>query len=199
MVYFRLEKPDWINIERQAVLSHTIDFLLWCPMKSRPSILSPALSQSFKLWDTLKHLPALTSVIRPLDHIFHNPRFGPGMDIKSFQWWLDKGMYRIGQFFTPCGPITLKHCNEKLELPGSERFSFLQISHFLSSLKKGYANPLEFTQYERWCSQALDIKGGYISHIRITFRTHHQIFLHGGVGEGSAGDMEPGGVAQEGN
>lgn len=128
MVYFRVEKPDWINIERQAVQTHTIDYLLWCSMKSRPSILSPALSHSFKLWDTMKHLPALTSIIHPLDHIFHNPRFGPGMDIKSFQWWLDKGMYRIGHFFTPSGPNPLKHCIDKLELPSSERFRFIQSS-----------------------------------------------------------------------
>lgn len=108
----------------------------------------------------MKHLQALTSFIHPLEHIFHNPRFGPDMDIKSFHWWLDKGFYRIGHFFTPSGPIMLKHCIDKLELPGSERFRFIQISHFLSSLTKGQAHPLEFTQYERWCGQALDIKGG---------------------------------------
>lgn len=157
-VYFRYEKPDWINIERQAVPAYTLDFLLWCPIKSRPPVMSPTLSHSFKLWDDMKHLPTLISDIRPLDHIFHNPRFSPGMDIKSFHWWLDKGMYRIGHYFSLSGLISMKHCVEKL--PDSEKFRFLQISHFLSTLRKNNSTPPEFTQYERWCGQALEQKGG---------------------------------------
>lgn len=32
-VYAKTERPDWIQIERQAVPSFTIDFLLWVPPK----------------------------------------------------------------------------------------------------------------------------------------------------------------------
>lgn len=85
-LYFRGEKPDWIQIERQAVPSHTLDYLLWTPSNSRPPIMAPTLSHSFRLWDSLIQNSALTSQLRPLSHIFRNPLFKPGLDIKSFQW-----------------------------------------------------------------------------------------------------------------
>lgn len=95
-VYSRWEHPDWIHIERQAVPLHTLDFLLWSPKKLRPPILSPTLSHSFALWDRLKSNNRLTSPTTPLQHLFHNPDFPPGLNISDFKWWLDKGMYRIG-------------------------------------------------------------------------------------------------------
>lgn len=91
----RGSKPNWIGM---AIPNFTIDFLLWRPPRSRPPILSLTLSHSVALCDSL-HNRNLTSKWQPLAHIFHNPQFPPGMDIKAFQWWLDKGLYRIGHFF----------------------------------------------------------------------------------------------------
>lgn len=122
--------------------------------------MSPILSHSLALCDEISQLPSLTSEIRPLVHIFHNPQFLPGMDIKSFQWWLDKGMYHIGHYFSIAGSLSMKHCINKLELPNSERFRFHQISHFLSSIWKNKPLPPEFTNYERWYGQAMAQKGG---------------------------------------
>lgn len=94
-IYFRYEKPDWVQIERQAVPSFTLDFLLWCPPKSRPPILAPTLSHSCANWDILRNQPTLVSSTHPLAHIFHNPEFPPGMDTRSFKLWLDKGLYAV--------------------------------------------------------------------------------------------------------
>lgn len=121
--------------------------------------MSPTLSHPLKLLDELSQIPSLTSEIFPLAHIFHNPQFLPGMDIKSFQLWLDKGMYRIGHYLSVAGPLILKHCINKLELPISERFRFQQISHFLSSIWKNKSAPPECTYYEHWCRQAKEQKG----------------------------------------
>lgn len=67
MVYSKYEKPDWIQMERQAVPEYTLDYLMWCPQKARPPIMSPTLSHSR---DKLCQIPSLTSDIRPLAHIF---------------------------------------------------------------------------------------------------------------------------------
>lgn len=109
-VYARLEKPDWVHLERQAAPNFTLDYLLWCPQKRRPPILFPSLSHSYALWDCFPNVPALVSKGQPLAHIFHNPNFTPGMNIKAFRWWLDKGLYCIGHFFTAKCPLTLDHC-----------------------------------------------------------------------------------------
>lgn len=92
-IYSRGPKPDWLGIERQAVPNFTIDYLIWLPPKSRPPILSPTLSHSLVLCDSLHKFITLTSRWQPLAHIFNNPLFLPGLNIKAFQWWLDKSLY----------------------------------------------------------------------------------------------------------
>lgn len=108
-----LAHPDWIHMERQATPNHTLDYLLWCPSKLRPPILAPTLSHSFTLWDSLREHSQLTSPIKPLSHIFHNPHFPPGIDIRVFKWWLDKGLYRIDHFFLPSDPLSKAYCISK--------------------------------------------------------------------------------------
>lgn len=112
------------------------------PQKDRPPILSPSLSHSMALCDTLYKKHYLTSPWLPLAHIFHNPQFQPGMNIEAFRWWLDKGLYRIGQFFINSGPISLKYCISKLEMPASETFRYYQLSHFLRGVWKSSPTPL---------------------------------------------------------
>lgn len=70
IVYSKSARPDWVEMERQAVPSFTIDFLLWCSPQTRPPILSPSLSQSLRIWDTLRKSPSLVSQSKPLAHIF---------------------------------------------------------------------------------------------------------------------------------
>lgn len=101
-VYSKTARPDWVDMERQVVPSCTLDFLLWCP-----PILSPSLSHALAIWDTLRNSPSLVSQSKPLAHIFCNLEFRPGIDIRAFQWWLDKGMYRIGHYFTSALPTVL--------------------------------------------------------------------------------------------
>lgn len=36
-VYSKLVKPVWVDMERQVVPSHTLEFLLWCPSANSPS------------------------------------------------------------------------------------------------------------------------------------------------------------------
>lgn len=97
-IYSRTAHLDWIHMEKQATPNHTLDYLLWCPVKARHPILAPTLSYSFTLWDFLGDHSQIVSLIRPLSHIFHNPLFPPGLDITAFKWWLDKGLYRIGHY-----------------------------------------------------------------------------------------------------
>lgn len=99
-VYSHHERPDWVHLQQQAFLSYTTDHLLWCPFNDRPLIQSPTLSHSLVLWDRLKPNSRLITKYTPLAHIFHNPDFPLCMDLKAFKWWTDKGLYRIGIFFT---------------------------------------------------------------------------------------------------
>lgn len=66
IIYSNRKKPDWIQIERQAVLQYTLDYLLWNHSKNRPPILAPTLSHSFALWDNLRSNPNLISEMKPL-------------------------------------------------------------------------------------------------------------------------------------
>lgn len=143
-------------------------------------IQTPTLSNAIKLWDDMIALPSLTSDIQLLTHILHNPHFKPGVDIKSFQWWLDKGMYRIGHYFSASGTISLKQCIDKLDLP--EKFRYYQISHFLHKIWKNKPTPPESTQYKRWCGQAVEQNGG-ISIIYVSRRTHIQTSIYSSVGK----------------
>lgn len=147
-------------MERQAVPNFTLDYLMWSPPNSRPPFLSPTFSHSVTLCDSLYKLNTITSAWQPLAHIFHNPQFPPGMDIKAFQWWLNKGLYRIGHYFNSKWPLKLSHCVNKLEMPPSDKFRFFQFSHFLNSIRIHKPNPLRVTLYELWCSKVMDMRGG---------------------------------------
>lgn len=107
IIYTRGVKPDWVNMERQSTPRHTIAYFIWCPKKSRPPILAPTLSHSMALCDALLANPTLTSELRPLTYLLHNPLFPPGLDIRAFQWWLNKGLFRLGHFLSSMGPLTL--------------------------------------------------------------------------------------------
>lgn len=158
-VYSRHERPDWVSMERQAIPSFTIDFLFWRPPKERPLIQSPTLSHSFAMWDQVRSGPLLSSTFTPLAHMFRNPDFPPGMDIKAFRWWTDKSLYCIGHFFTHRGPLTLSHCSSVLEMPPTERFSFYQIANFLRSIWPS-GKPPTLTAYEQWCTKHQGSRGG---------------------------------------
>lgn len=123
-------------------------------------ILSSGLSHSISLSTRLLKQSSMASPMKPLAHIFHNAEFPPGVNIKAFKWWTDKGLYRIGHFFTTTGPITLTYCQNTLEKPDSEKFRFTQISHFLHSIWRNNLNSLSITPYEHWCANIQDQKGG---------------------------------------
>lgn len=146
-IYSKGPKPNWVGIDKQAIPNFTIDFLNWRPPKSRPPILYPTLSHSIALCDSLHKLNSITPWWHPLSHIFHNSPLG--MDIKAFQWWLDKGLYRIGHYFNSNGPLKLSYCITKLEMPPSEKFHFHQISHFLHTLSSQDTLLLAVTPYEQ--------------------------------------------------
>lgn len=136
IMYSRVPKPAWVSMERQAVPSHKIDFLLWSPTKLTPPVLAPILSHSLALCDILHKHPSLVSNTRPLSHLFHNLSFPPSMNIKAFQWWLSKGLFRIGHFFNSMGPISLGYCISKLEMPIAEKIqtlsNFYISTHYLA-------------------------------------------------------------------
>lgn len=127
VVYSHHETPGWVKMEKQAIPSFMIDFLLWGPLKERSLIKVPTLSHSFALWDRLRFNTLLISKFTPLAHIFHNPDFPPGMDIRAFKWWTDKGLYHNGVLFYLSRPL-LSQSSTKLDMPPSERFCFYQMA-----------------------------------------------------------------------
>lgn len=133
-VYSKGPKPAWLSMERQAVLHHMIDYLLWCPCSQWPPIMAPMLLNTLALCDTLHKQKSLVFPLKPLAHIFHNPEFIPGLNISAFTWWLNKGMFRIGHIFTSSGPLTLNDCTYKLEMANAEKVCFNQIMMFLNSI-----------------------------------------------------------------
>lgn len=68
--------------------------------------------------------PLLISKLTPFVHI-HITDFPPGMDIRAFNWWMDKGLYHI---LYHQDPLTLSNCCAKLEMPPSRRFYFKKLT-----------------------------------------------------------------------
>lgn len=151
------------------------DFLLWCPPKSRTGIMAPTLSHSLVSLKTNLHL---ISKWHPLSHLFCNPLFLPGMDIKAFSPWLNKGMYRIGHFIHPTGPITLAYYISKLQKALIREFHLRQIKHFLHKLWTCKPDPLTFTNYELWCGQAMEQRGGISVIYRSLDEMESKTFIH---------------------
>lgn len=171
-MYLRSEISDWVHIERQAVPLHTLDFLLCSHKKLRPPILAPAHSHSFSLWDNLSSHPPLVSSLKPLAHLFRDPLFPPGLEIKAFRWWLKKGLYRISNFLRPLGPLTKAYCISKLDMLPSELFCFTQIFNYLNKLWSSTSEGHNITAYEKWCGQAMEQTGGISVIYRVLSLTH---------------------------
>lgn len=83
------------------------------------------------------------------------------MNILAFQWWLNKGLFTIGHFFTASGPISLGYCIGKLDVPNNEKFRLSQIMHFLHTIWADKPEPLKPNPYEQWCSDIMNQKGGF--------------------------------------
>ena len=158
-IFLKNERPDWIDIEEQAIPNITIEDLMWSHTKKRPSILSPTLSQTLVLWDSLKNNPSLISKGRPLSNIFIDPFFTSKIDKDSFKWWHDKGLYRIGRFFSRSGPLPEQHFIDKLDLPVSEKLRFSQLHDYAQSLWDNDSISGLLTPYESKCDQGLSRKG----------------------------------------
>ena len=133
-VYVRGDRPDWVCLEEQATPSYTLEDLLWVTPKSRPPIMSPALSQAMVLWDSLKKDPSLITKGHPLANLFREPDFISKLEGESFKWWLDKGVYRIGRFFSHSGPHTEQYFVKNLGLPHSETTGFSHIYKYATKL-----------------------------------------------------------------
>lgn len=95
----------------------------------------------------------------------HNPDSTPGLDIKAFKWWLDKGMYQIGHFFTPSGPISQSYGVQKLDLGA--------IQHFLHKIRDSKPTPPKITLYEQW----------FVHYLPVACSPILQITLYAGLGE----------------
>lgn len=147
-------------MEREAVPQFTLYILLWSHPSKLLAILAQTLSYSMRIWDKLKNYSELVSPIRPLAHLFHNPQFPPGMNIRAFRWWLNKGLYRIGHYFNSSGPDTFNHCINNLKMPSNKKYRHQQISQFLHSIWKSKPLPPNITPYEQWCSQLTEQRGG---------------------------------------
>lgn len=93
-------------MERQVIPRHTIDFLVWSPPMQATNTDPHSFPLYGPLWLPTQIPPALVPELRPLMHIFHNPKFPPGQDINAFQWWTNKGLFRIGHLFS-MGPLAV--------------------------------------------------------------------------------------------
>lgn len=71
----------------------------------------------------------------PAAPIFSNPLFPPGVQPDRFSWWLNKGLYRIGDYFDHKDIHLPSQFMESLEMPPTESFHLQQIYHFLKSLQ----------------------------------------------------------------
>lgn len=126
---------------------------------------------------------ALVSAFTPLDHLFHYPSFPPGMEIRAFKWWMDKGLYRIGHFYLYIGLVTMTHCINNLEMPHTEWFRFIQIAHFLSGLCSP-SDPASLTSYEQWCNKDQGTRGAIFMTYASLLASQPKTPIHVGMGEG---------------
>lgn len=68
-VYSWGSEPDWINMKRQVVPHHTLDYVVRNSLKLRPPILAPTLFHSLTLCDKAHKFSTLVSDLRTLSHL----------------------------------------------------------------------------------------------------------------------------------
>lgn len=87
--------------ETCSTLVYVGPLTLVSPKKSTPNLVPHPIPLYFLVGFPCRiglEISSLTCDIQPLNHIFHNPWFPPGIDIGAFKWRLAKGMYHIGYF-----------------------------------------------------------------------------------------------------
>lgn len=107
---------------------------------------------------------SLSSPHTPLAPIFCNPEFSPGLTPQLFQWWLNKGLLRIGDFLNGNQLHTIQYFKDEFLMPPSEIFRYNQIALFARSKLNQVVGPLTFTTFELTC-QARGFQRGRISAI----------------------------------
>lgn len=79
-----------------------------------------------------------------------------------FQWWLNKGLLRIGNFLNGDQIYTLQHFKDTLQMLPSEIFQYNQIAFFARSKLNLLVGPLTLTTFELSC-QARGFQRGRVS------------------------------------
>lgn len=107
---------------------------MWLPFKYRPIILCPSLSFSLGLWGRLTKTYKFKSSHTPLAPLFQNPNFTLGFAPQTFNWWINKGLLCIADFFDHKGILTKQFLIKKYQLPKSEFSQYYRIVYFIMSL-----------------------------------------------------------------
>lgn len=135
-----------------------IDLLMWLPSKSHKAILYLFLSQSLHLWDTSCVLYLVWSCHTLVAPLFNNAKFPPGLHCFQFQWWIDKGLYRIGHFWPK------RYLRDFLFFSIFKNATvwiilLMSITHFLIVLKKWADGITMQTVFESRCLQSTSQRG----------------------------------------
>lgn len=130
------------RVELEAVTPSRLSGLSPCsqPARSR-SACTPIPSQfsygshvgMVHIWDRSRNRSSLSSPHTPLALIFCNPEFPPGLTPQVFQWWLNKGLLRTGDFLNGDQLHTIQYFKDEFQMPPREIFRYNQIASFARS------------------------------------------------------------------
>lgn len=91
--------------------------------------------------------------------LFGNPLFPPEMQPERFGWWLNKGLYRIGDYLNYRGICPPSYFTGSLEMTPAESLHLQQIYHFVNSLRKEGSDLGVQTMFENRCIQDAAMRG----------------------------------------
>lgn len=144
--------PLWATIDMIDSHSIPLSSLPWLPPSSHPKGISPSLSHTLHLWDSIKYPTGLISPHLTLLRFINCPLFSPGMDSPGqFGWWTDHGFSDVHSLLTPVRIITFEALCSSHELALQEHYRYLQLHHFLQRLLRSHSTHYLLSAFEGIC------------------------------------------------
>lgn len=147
------EIPLWVSLEAIDLYPLKISNLLWLPPTTRGPISNPITGHSLKLWDKLRGPFKLQSPHSPLLSFLDHPNFYPAqVSPNSFQIWHRAGLCRIRDFVSGSDIKTFASLQNLTDIPNTEIFRFLQISHFIRTTIGTHTSLDDLSLFEGICN-----------------------------------------------
>uniref|UniRef100_A0A8C5QB56 Reverse transcriptase domain-containing protein n=1 Tax=Leptobrachium leishanense TaxID=445787 RepID=A0A8C5QB56_9ANUR len=151
----------WLDLE-EAMLNLPLWAAPWIRPRDLPEHILPwsLPLESLRIWRRVRFSHSLTSSISPLLPLRHNPGFIPGVCQALTNRFELPVRLTVSDYLRDGNPPPLTRTEETQPITFAERFNYLQINSFLTSLKAGYSLMRPLTPFEKFFRLGLPLSKG---------------------------------------